>query len=89
MYLSLTMLVRWDNPLFCGIIGRLTLKFIHCTYTYENKQGPDWVHMELISNPLPTLTSSLPHNCNTQFTNPVVEASLKIWLQFRKYFDLK
>ncbi len=48
------------------------VKLIHWIYTYENKQGPDWVQMELLSNPLPTLTSSLPHNCSIQFTNPVV-----------------
>ena len=64
------------------------VKYIHWTYTYENKQGPDWVHMELLSNPLPTLTSALPHNY-TQFTNPVVKVSLRIWLQFRRHFDLK
>lgn len=39
------------------------------------------------SNPLPTLTLLLPHDCNTQFTNPVVRASLRIWLQIR--IDLK
>lgn len=63
------------------------VKVIHWTYTY--KQGPDWVHMELLSNSLPTLTSLLPHNCSTQFTNSVVKASLRIWLQFRRHFDLK
>lgn len=43
---------------------------IHWIYTYENKKGPGRVHMELRSH----LTSLLLHNCNTQFSNPVVRA---------------
>ena len=35
-----------------------------------------------------TIQSVLPHNY-THFTNPVVKASLKIWFQFRRHFDLK
>ena len=54
------------------------VKLIYWIYTYEDKQGPDWVHVELLSNPLPTLTSLLPHSGSTQFTNPVVKASLRI-----------
>lgn len=45
--------------------------------------------MELLSKPLSTLTSSLPFNCNTEFTNPVVKTSLRICSQFRRYFNLK
>ena len=32
------------------------VKCLHWRQTYEYEQGPDWVHMELLSNPLPMLT---------------------------------
>ena len=65
------------------------VKLCNWIYTYENKQGPDWVHMELLPSPIPILTTGLPYSCNTQPTNPVVKASLRIWSQFRRHFDLK
>lgn len=43
-------------------------------------------------NYYPTLYQHSHHRCHTtnaQFTNPVVKASLRIWLQFRRHFDLK
>ena len=64
------------------------VKCIHWRFTYDFDEGPDWVYMELLSNPLPILTSSLPSGRITQPTNPVVRASLRIWLQFRKHFGL-
>ena len=64
------------------------IKCIHWRYTYDYEEGPDWVHMELLSNPLPMLTSPLPSNRTISPTNPVVKASLRIWLQFRKHFGL-
>lgn len=65
------------------------VKLLHWAFTYENNQGTDWMQMELLSNPLPILTSPLPYNRNIQITNPLVEGSLKIWLQFRRHFGLR
>ena len=64
------------------------VKLLHWIFTYENQQGIDWAQLELLSNPLPLLTSPLPYNSNTQITNLVIKASLKIWLQLRKHFGL-
>lgn len=59
---------------------------------HENKVGPMWVDMELRSDPLLSpisiLSSSLPINLSLKNLGPVVNNSLKIWLQFRKHFHL-
>lgn len=62
---------------------------------HKNKIGPMWATMELESNsPLSPVSiiskqvAPLPSKLNLQRLGPVIRNSLKIWLQFRKYFHL-
>ena len=62
------------------------------THFHGRTDGPEWVAMELNSvQDLPVLTllgSSLPLPLHISLDNPVVKHTLKMWVQFRKHFQL-
>ena len=57
------------------------------------KNGPTWAMMELSSHssisPISLLTAPLATQTNSKtFSNPVASNSIRIWVQFRKHFNL-
>ena len=68
-------------------------KLAYWVTSFSDKNGPAWAMMELSSHasisPISLLTAPLATQTNRKtFSNPVVSNSIRIWVQFRKHFNL-
>ena len=68
-------------------------KLAYWVTSFSDKNGPAWAMMELSSHasisPISLLTAPLATQINRKtFSNPVVSNSIRIWVQFRKHFNL-